>query len=274
MDDWRKLVMNRLSKLAMEQFKKMSRRDQVYILSKILKSKGYDDFNEKNKSKITEYHIPNNYLTAFLSTHYEANTINGRRRAKPTHFEADKLELIKRWMPNGRFAPSEHDSFQPLGNDVRCTKMMLPYVRSRREKLMIEEWNKIKYALRSKSLGKENEYAEPRLDYEPMYNNSQDVYFVLDRRDEIVKIGISHDIPKRLESIKRDYNTGELDVVSVIKSGGLAVEKLLHSYFAHIRFNQKGKGREWFKYNEEMSAFIKELNSHPIKSRVIESISA
>lgn len=263
--------MNKISKIVVGYFKKQSLITQAYIFSEILNSASYTDFCDVNKSNcINKDCMPYNYLINFLSKNYAANTINGRRRANYIHSEEDKLKLISVWMPNGRFAPSDCESFQPLGRNVQCTKMMLPYVTRRLENNMIVEWNRVKHALCSKSIGKVNEYTEPRLDYEPTFNADKDVYFVLDRRDNIVKIGASNDVVNRLNSIKRFYKTGELDVVSIIKSGGFSIEKRLHKHFSHLQL--KEKGREWFEYNEEMRTFIDNLNSYPIKSRAINSI--
>lgn len=266
--------MNKASRVAIERFNKMKQSDKTYVTSKVLITNGYKHFLEKNKSRSDGYYIPHNYLIYFLTTHYEANTINGRRRVKQASFEEDRLQLITTWLPNGQFAPSGDGSYTPLGHNEKCTEMMLPFVRKAKESYMIKEWSKIKHALCSKSFGKESKYSQARLDYEPKYDDTKDVYFVLDSQDGIVKIGVSHNINQRLHTIKRDYNTGELDVLCVIKSGGITIEKLLHNHFAHIQFSQEGKGREWFKYNEEMSVFITELNSHPIKSKLIDTLVA
>ena len=264
--------MNRRKKTAMERFVQMNDKDKVVILSMIMRSQEYEDFTKKHKSKLSTYNLPNNFLAYHLAQRFEANTVNGRCKASYYSDSKDSLELIEVMMPCGVFTPADNKSYQPLGVKVTCTNLVLPFVQNRYEREMFNEWNKIKHALRSSSLSEKNQFIEPRLNYEPKYTQDQDVYFVLDMSENIVKIGISNNIPRRIDSIRKQYDTGKLNVLTIVKGGGLEVEALLHSHFEHLRINKKGKGREWFKYNQEMILFVNELNSSPVKSKVIQSL--
>lgn len=98
-----------------------------------------------------------------------------------------------------------------------------------------------------------------------------DVYFVLDEKNERVKIGASSNINQRIDTLKRQYNEYDLSFISIIPNGGLEVEFALHRFFRSLRVVKEGLGREWFSYTEELKEFIDSLNTYAIRSHCLKA---
>tara|TARA_Y100000034_G_scaffold113299_1_gene148167 strand:- start:333 stop:647 length:315 start_codon:yes stop_codon:yes gene_type:complete len=77
----------------------------------------------------------------------------------------------------------------------------------------------------------------------------QYIYFFKEEAIGSVKIGLSYDVPKRLEQIQM-YSPQRLKFSGHLP-GNLAKEKEIHKRFSHLRIHG-----EWFHLDEELSAFI------------------
>ena len=80
----------------------------------------------------------------------------------------------------------------------------------------------------------------------------QDVYFILDEKNNAVKIGASWFTEKRLPAIQA-HNPNKLKIIAEIFRGD---EKRLHRRFENLHIHG-----EWFKYEGELKSFIQELPS-------------
>ncbi|HBQ2109983.1 TPA: GIY-YIG nuclease family protein, partial [Klebsiella pneumoniae] len=99
-------------------------------------------------------------------------------------------------------------------------------------------------------------------------NGETDVYFLLDEPQERVKIGISGNLRQRVDTLKQQHNTS-LSLISIIPAGGIETESALHLFFKKYRLDQKGLGREWFSYTDELCEFINTLNTYAIRSHCL-----
>ncbi|TXJ65575.1 GIY-YIG nuclease family protein, partial [Klebsiella pneumoniae] len=50
---------------------------------------------------------------------------------------------------------------------------------------------------------------------------------------------------------------------------GIETESALHLFFKKYRLDQKGLGREWFSYTDELCEFINTLNTYAIRSHCL-----
>jgi len=78
------------------------------------------------------------------------------------------------------------------------------------------------------------------------------IYFVLCKEAQVVKIGISNDVKKRLDSLQT-AKTFKLELLKFTE-GDRNLEQKIHEQFKHLRVNG-----EWFSYSEELSKFIDNL---------------
>ena len=76
------------------------------------------------------------------------------------------------------------------------------------------------------------------------------VYFILDKQNDHIKIGVSNDVEKRLENLRKQRGAGELTLVCLLE-GGYELEKELHERFHEFRLYG-----EYFQYSEQIKAFI------------------
>ncbi|MDI9367992.1 MAG: helix-turn-helix domain-containing protein [Thermotogota bacterium] len=76
------------------------------------------------------------------------------------------------------------------------------------------------------------------------------LYFILDEQNDHIKIGVSNDVEKRLENLRKQRGAGELTLVCLLE-GGYELEKELHERFHEFRLYG-----EYFQYSEQIKAFI------------------
>ena len=82
------------------------------------------------------------------------------------------------------------------------------------------------------------------------------------RHDGIYKIGISNDVERRLEQIKRDYDVPDAYIMETMDVASreevFAIENALHTRYAHKRATNM-PGREWFRLSLGDIKSIKEM---------------
>lgn len=264
---------NKIASVALERFSNLSHQNQALVMSEVFSSSRFEKFKKRaDKKGKNPNTVASDFLRSHLAKHFEASTVYGRRLARKTDYDDDPLEPISVWMPNGRFAGDELGCYVPLGWERSCSRVTIEHISKCYYQAMIDKWDSIKDTLMSSACGGDISYVAPRLGYEPAFSDKQSVYFVLDKSKARVKIGVSQDIPSRMVSIKREYKTGELSLLSVIMSGGAEVEAKIHERLSEHRIKESGMGREWFEYNEPVKEFIKELCSYTVKSDYLEAV--
>ncbi|HBC3460261.1 TPA: GIY-YIG nuclease family protein [Vibrio parahaemolyticus] len=262
---------NKVSSVVLARFKSLTHWEQALVMSEVFSTSQFDKFQKQaSKKGKNPNKVASDFLRSYLAKNFEANTAYGRRLALKTNYDDDPLEPISVWIPNGRFNGDEWGFYSLLGNQTKCNRSIAELIKKNRYKLAIEKWDSIKQHLMSPAVGVKNYFVSPRLWYEPNLHEQQSVYFLLDESKGIVKIGISKDISRRMDAVKREYKTGSLTLLTVVLHGGPAVEKSLHKRFSDWLVD--GKGREWFKYEGELVEFIDELSQHTIKSEYLKAV--
>ncbi|MCE2571822.1 GIY-YIG nuclease family protein [Motilimonas eburnea] len=261
--------MNALKKYVLQRFNAMSKPERIYIICKITETDFYKDYCLKNRNRVVHFYLYNNAINAYLVRYFEGGTIHGRRSPFDQTHENDRLSLITYQLPSTVFIHSKDSSFEPLFHKVKTTELVRPFKVKQYESAMIKAWLKAQPFLASSSMDPQGSYSLARLNYSNVFSSKQDVYFILDEENSMVKIGITSDLKNRLKAIKAQYRTGDLEVVSVVHAGGVEVERFLHHYFSDLQVKQAGKGNEWFHYCEVLYEFIRSLNECPIKSEFI-----
>ncbi|MFY8299494.1 GIY-YIG nuclease family protein [Pseudoalteromonas sp. SS15] len=259
--------MNKIGKIVVRLYAEMSESNKAYVLSKAIKFEEYEAFCKRLKNVNPEV-LPYNFLITHLKKYCQFNTVNGLKKLSDIPSTKDKLRLVKVWVPNGRFIPEDATSFVPLGNEHLVTELISGVIYKIKERCMLIKWESIKSSLANVSVGND-EVIAARLDYEKKYTEPQDVYFVLDKNKSLLKIGVSKDVFLRLRTLKSKF-TKDLEVLSVIKYGGVSLESRLHKHFKALKADTKGIGNEWFYFKKELHDFILELNNHVHKSDFIE----
>ncbi|MFS1901562.1 GIY-YIG nuclease family protein [Vibrio lentus] len=252
--------MNKLKKVALGKYLSLPSKQQAEISSLVFRDQGFSEF-------VKLHHIQNDKNSAYwflidqLAKSINLTTVYGSRNAYKTDYDEDRLNCIEQWVPSGVFTSSTHGSFEPLGDFIKCSSALAPSILKHHEKKMLESWKKINSSLGSHPMTNYDDYVAARLNYSLSLTDEQHVYFVLDHDSQIVKIGITKQVSSRLEAIKREYRTGELSLLALINGAGRAIEDKLHRKFASIQVKTKGKGKEWFHYNDEIKSFISEVNN-------------
>jgi hypothetical protein len=265
--------MNRGAKIALTWLKNQPEMERINIFSEAFGSKDFADFRNKYGNKIIK-NLPFCFIKSYLVRNLETNTVNGKKnlRTEPSAVD-DRLKLSSVWMPTGLFSPSRNGSYAPLGCEIECTELIRAFRFKIQEKIMEQAWDNSKLVLRSPKIGAKNEFTLPWLDYDPYLHNNTDVYFILDSSQKRVKIGMSGNIQSRLASLRSQFSGDDLHLIAVIPHGGADIESALHRHFIHHRVEQKGMGKEWFHYTEEMCDFIASLNSYAIRSKFLKAYS-
>jgi len=262
--------MNKAGKIAYSWLKAQSDSEKVRFIAQALGSVEYQAFKKKNQPEKQHAHnLPLSFLKWYLPqklvASYHGKAI-GLRSVPET--VGDKLEIRHTWMPTGQFAPSRHGSYIPLGTHFVCTALMQPFLQKQQDKCLEQAWQAALPLLLSPDISNNNEFTAPWLDYEPYLNGETDVYFLLDEPQERVKIGISGNLRQRVDTLKQQHNTS-LSLISIIPAGGIETESALHLFFKKYRLDQKGLGREWFSYTDELREFINALNTYAIRSHCL-----
>ncbi len=78
------------------------------------------------------------------------------------------------------------------------------------------------------------------------------IYFVLCKEAQAVKIGVTNDVKKRLDSLQT-ANPFNLELLKFIE-GNRSREQEIHKKFEHLKRNG-----EWFSYSQELREFINNL---------------
>lgn len=81
-------------------------------------------------------------------------------------------------------------------------------------------------------------------------NKNGSVYFILDTSCNLVKIGYSKDVHRRMKQFKT--SNCNLKLLYQIDNCSMDYEKMLHEFFKHIRVK-----REWFRYDSCIKLWIK-----------------
>lgn len=256
--------MNRHTSEALSWLNSLSLVKKTSVLSSLYKSKDFLTFSDKFRN-VDGSKLPLDYYKYMARIRYATNTVNGQRQALQK-YKQDRLKPEMVWMPNGKFGYSRLGSLIPLGVNVQCTPVMMPFIDKKHKAILVASWDMIKNTVMSSPVGDDDNWISPWLDYDPVLKDEQDVYFILDSDSMIVKIGISKDIPNRLKSIREQYSTGKLRLVSVIAGGGCCIEQAIHKKFKKFKVDKKGKGKEWFEFKGELADFIFELGDYAYKS--------
>ncbi len=81
---------------------------------------------------------------------------------------------------------------------------------------------------------------------------SPDIYFIQGEVTQHIKIGVSKNPENRRKSLE---SSEPLNLLAVIKEGGIVMEERLHEQFKHLRLHG-----EWFRPDKELFEFIDNLN--------------
>ena len=81
--------------------------------------------------------------------------------------------------------------------------------------------------------------------------NQPDVYFIQGTITMRIKIGISHDVNRRLKDLE---SSERLVLLGVIRQGGREVEKAAHKRFEKYRFH-----KEWFNPAPELLEYVRQI---------------
>lgn len=252
--------MNKLKKVALGKYLSLPPQQQAEISSLAFRDQGFSEFVKLHNIQNDKYSAYQ-FLIDRLEKNIYLTTVYGYRYAYKTDYDEDKLNCIEQWVPSDVFTSSTHGSYEPLGEFIMCSSALASPILKHYEKKMLESWKKINSSLGSHPMTNHHDYVAARLNYSPSLTDEQHVYFVLDHDSQIVKIGITKQVSGRLEAIKREYCTGELSLLALINGAGRTVEDKLHRKFASIQVKTKGKGKEWFHYNDEIKSFISKINN-------------
>lgn len=265
--------MNKAGKMAFSWLREQTDIDKIRFIAQAMGSADYQAFNKKNSpDKQYSHNIPVSFLKWYLPRHLTI-TSDGKPvslRSVP-QTNGDKLEILHPWMPTGQFAPSRNGSYIPLGNNFSCTALMRPVLQKRQEACLAQAWKAIIPHLCSPDVGNDRSFTDPWLDYDPYLSSDADVYFLLDETQNRVKIGVSSKLSQRIDSLKRQHDAATLSFISIIPSGGMETESALHRFFQRYRVEEKGLGREWFSYSDELREFIDTLNTYAIRSKCLKA---
>ncbi|HGF7478897.1 GIY-YIG nuclease family protein [Vibrio parahaemolyticus] len=252
--------MNKLKKIVLSKYLSLTPKRQAEINALVFGKQCFSDF-------VKLHDIPNGKDSAYqflieqLEKRAYLTTVYGYRNAYKIDYDEDKLNSIEQWVPSGVFTSSTNGSYEPLGEFIMCSSALASPILKHHERKMLKSWKKISSSLGSHPMTNHHNHVDARLNYCPSFTDEQHVYFVLDHDSQIVKIGITKQISVRLEAIKREYRTGELSLLAMINGAGRLVEDKLHKKFASIQVREKGKGKEWFHYNDEIKLFISKVNN-------------
>lgn len=264
--------MNKAGKIAYSWLKTQGENEKIRFIAQALGSTEYQGFMQKNQPEKQHAHnLPLSFLKWYLPQKLVVN-YHGEELSLRSVPEAlgDKLEILHTWMPTGQFAPSRHGSYIPLGTDFVCTALMRPYRQKQQEVCLEQTWQQAISLLRSPDVSNDDVFIAPWLDYEPYLKGETDVYFLLDEPQKRVKIGMSGNLRQRIDTLKQQHNAS-LCLVSIIPAGGVETESALHLYFKKHRLDEKGLGREWFTYSDELREFIDTLNTYAIRSNCLKA---
>jgi len=88
-----------------------------------------------------------------------------------------------------------------------------------------------------------------------------DLYFILNTENNLIKIGRSRDPISRLDTLKRDYGIHNLEILDVKKGMGY-LEPKLHKEFKDLNVKvkyQNSIGKEWFQYSDLIKIKIQSI---------------
>lgn len=84
-------------------------------------------------------------------------------------------------------------------------------------------------------------------------HTAKDVYFIQGQETKRIKIGVSHDVVKRLQKLQTGASE-RLELLAVVEAGGEELERDLHARFGKYRTHG-----EWFQGNPALLAYIKTI---------------
>ena len=90
------------------------------------------------------------------------------------------------------------------------------------------------------------------------------VYFIYDRKEDLIKIGWTRDVIRRLKDLKREYRTNELEIIYVIPGEGPKLERMLHQYFKRYKVTRL-LSIEWYRSKPVLRFINKLKNILPFK---------
>lgn len=261
--------MNRYKYEALCLFRKMSDDEKCAVMHSVMKSPRFSERLEKQESHFASNALFRAFCDEFCSR-FSAYTVFGRRVASQERSEGDLLEKVSVDVPSGHFTSSGYlEYFLPLYRKVDVSKEYVSFAQRLFEDKMVREWDRLSGALYSRMYCSER-FDAAHLYYEPLYTDEQHVYFVSDESDSTIKIGISKNLSQRMVSLRNEFKSSSLKILTVAYNAGRQIETKLHQKFSQYRV--EGKGAEWFEDCESIRELVRDLNTMPIKSRVLEQL--
>lgn len=250
--------MNRYTKEAFKLFEEQSENEKISIICSLaLQAEKYSF----SKPDCRFSHVQK--IKQMIKANYQAKTIYGKRKAADANNEHDPYRDVKVWIAGG-FTQHDEYSYRAIGSTSLKSAWYASYYESVEHKQLNAKWDAVKASLFSKKFG-ESSYGDAQLNHERLFDDEQHVYFIADDKNHRVKIGITINIERRLNEIKKKLGNPKLYILSVIWHGGLKLEQHLHEHFRNLRVHGEHLGVEWFSMNDELTQFIVELNRHGIK---------
>lgn len=181
-------------------------------------------------------------------------TVSGQRSAYEKLMD-DRFNLIDIALYTGEFEPKK-DYYVPVKR-MGKVKEQFSHLRARHaERVMLRRWEKVSSLMRMRN-PVSGEYIEPVLQYRK--NEDQHTYFIFDPSSEWIKIGITDDLHRRLDEVKRDFKAPLARFIHIEYFGGRALEKALHKHLEPFRVDLPEMGREWFTPHKEVFSVMDKL---------------
>lgn len=79
------------------------------------------------------------------------------------------------------------------------------------------------------------------------------LYFMYDREEGQIKIGVSHDPAARLYAVQREFKRSGMTILHVVHNGGYSLEYALHKHFSEHRV---WRSLEWFRDNKDIRSYL------------------
>lgn len=188
-----------------------------------------------------------------LKAEYKFNTCKGKRTAVLEEDHRDPYEVRTQQVPVGIFYYcTSNKCYMPTWVDIECNDFMfsIKYQAYRQE--VIRAWNKVKRNLCQERVG--GGLIEPIM----TIKTGDHVYFMEDKKNKQIKIGVSSCPSRRRYTVERDYCRTNINVIHLIEGGGYGLEKFLHKRFSGHRVWRR---KEWFSDSREIRDYIKKVKA-------------
>lgn len=243
--------MNRFTKECFKDLSKLTSKEQMHFFDECFSLP--ETIEIKGKHKLAKFNdVLINYFKNHCALTYRSKLNQNMGCYSSTQSE-DRLKPVALEIFCGRFYfDSKLGSFRPGYLSRYVSSSIADFLLCKSAREIDSAWENVSGSLLSPSSSGRS-LAQPTIVIG--HSEGQHLYFMNDRENKQIKIGISYFPGVRIKQVERNYRRGALSIMHIVKGGGRELEANLHGRFSAIRVEGE---REWFHYHKELFECIED----------------